>query len=227
MAALTFGQSFRAVRIRAPCSRPALSWTPCFRRTPGLDSTTEAAIGWVREEMRRFAQPWFVAGGWALDLFAAGQSRQHSDVDIAIFRGDQSHLQRALPNWEFAQSRLGKLSAWSENEHLALPIHEIHAQHGTLRLEFLLNERSESMWHFRRALEVTLPLTRLSGISAGGIPFLAPEVVLLYKAKGTRPVDSEDFRRILPRLAHRSRSSLAAAIAHCHPGHCWLGQLQE
>jgi hypothetical protein len=49
-----------------------------------LDSATEAAIGWVRKEMRRFAQPWFVAGGWALDLFAERRSREHSDVDIAI-----------------------------------------------------------------------------------------------------------------------------------------------
>jgi hypothetical protein len=192
-----------------------------------MKSTTEAVIGWVREEMRGSAQPWFVAGGWALDLLAEGQSRVHSDVDIAIFCDDQSHLQRAFPNWQFAQSRLGKLSAWSENEHLALPIHEIHARRDTLRLEFLLNERSESMWHFRRALEVTLPLTLLGGISGSGIPFLAPEVVLLYKAKGTRPVDAADFRRILSRLAQRSRSWLAAAIAHCHPGHSWLGQLQD
>jgi hypothetical protein len=30
-------------------------------------------------------EPWWVAGGWALDLFVGHQSRSHKDLDIGIF----------------------------------------------------------------------------------------------------------------------------------------------
>jgi putative ABC transport system permease protein len=36
--------------------------------------------------------PWFVAGGWALDLFLGRVTRPHHDVDIALFREDQRQL---------------------------------------------------------------------------------------------------------------------------------------
>jgi hypothetical protein len=32
--------------------------------------------------------PWWIAGGWALDLFLGQVSRSHADIDVGIFRAD-------------------------------------------------------------------------------------------------------------------------------------------
>ncbi|MCL4541605.1 MAG: hypothetical protein M1396_04620 [Chloroflexi bacterium] len=36
-----------------------------------------------------FDRPWFIAGGWAIDLFLGRQTRAHKDVEIAVLRQDQ------------------------------------------------------------------------------------------------------------------------------------------
>ncbi|MHC5671583.1 nucleotidyltransferase domain-containing protein [Nostoc sp.] len=74
-----------------------------------------------------FRQPWFVAGGWAIDLFIGDVTRVHKDIEIAIFRKDQSSLREYLFGWEFTKVVDGKMEPWNENEWLELPIHEIHA----------------------------------------------------------------------------------------------------
>src|SRR5215210_5198415 len=50
--------------------------------------------------MADFDAPWWVAGGWALDLWMERQTRPHQDVDIMILRGDQQKLYRSLSRWE-------------------------------------------------------------------------------------------------------------------------------
>jgi hypothetical protein len=42
-----------------------------------------------------FDRPWCIAGGWAIDLAVGHATRQHKDVEIAIFREDQ-HLRAYL-----------------------------------------------------------------------------------------------------------------------------------
>ena len=48
------------------------------------------------EVMADFNAPWWVAGGWALDLWMERETRPHQDVDLAILRGDQQKLYRYL-----------------------------------------------------------------------------------------------------------------------------------
>ncbi|MGM7683701.1 nucleotidyltransferase domain-containing protein [Cytobacillus sp. Hm23] len=38
--------------------------------------------------MSSYNKPWFIAGGWAIDLFIGKQTRPHHDLEIAIFRKD-------------------------------------------------------------------------------------------------------------------------------------------
>ena len=45
-----------------------------------------------------------------------------------------------------------------------------------------------------------------------GIPFLAPEIVLLYKSKAPRPTDEADVRMALPALTTEQREWLRLAI---------------
>lgn len=118
---------------------------------------------------------------------------------------------------------------WTEGEWLEPPTHELHGQQaeGALSaLEVLLNEASADIWHFRRNPAITRPLGYLGQRSPQNIPFLSPEIVLLYKAKLPRPEDTLDFGAVLPLLEEESRCWLIQALAICHPGHPWLAQLR-
>ncbi len=54
----------------------------------------------VKEVMARFERPWFLAGGWAIDLFVRRVTRPHEDVEIAILREDQARIRDYLEGWE-------------------------------------------------------------------------------------------------------------------------------
>ncbi len=62
-------------------------------------------------------------------------------------------------------------------------------------------------------------------VTEGGIPYLAPEAILLFKAKYRRDKDEADFSRALPKLDAAQRRWLGACIARAHPGHAWLEAL--
>ena len=176
--------------------------------------------------MRAYSQPWWVAGGWAIDLYLGHQSRSHRDVDIAVLRRDQHALRRYLQRWHFTKMVNGVSFAWPEQEQLELPVHEVYAENGAVRLEFLLNEAAGDKWLFRRNESVSAPIGRITRQSANGIPYLSPEVVLLYKAKLRRARDEADFKRVLPKLEPSAMSWLVNALQICHPSHEWLGELR-
>ena len=54
---------------------------------------------------------------------------------------------------------------------------------------------------------------------------LAPELVLLFKAKAVRPKDQADFDATVPWMRLHQREMLAELLEHVHPGHAWLQDL--
>ena len=183
----------------------------------------------LRDALRPLAEiavPWSVAGGWALDLFLGAVTREHQDVDVAVLRRDFSALRTAMPAWTFQRAFVGepgRLSDLAPDEELVLPEHELVATRPAdgAQLEFLLNEAVGSVWTFRRDPSITLAWRYARLISAQGIPHLAPEIVLLYKAKSPRPRDTADFEALGPRLGERRRRWLREAIAIAHPDCPW------
>jgi len=178
--------------------------------------------------MDGFAAPWCVAGGWAIDLFLGRITRAHDDIELAIFRQDQSLLRRHLNGWTFDKVVNGRREAWVANEELTLPVHEIHARAShdpALAMEILLNERDEHQWLFRRNQTIRMPLERAIVRSDSGMPVLCPAIVLLFKAKLRRAKDEMDFEAARPALDRDNRVWLAAALRACHPGHAWLDRL--
>ncbi len=178
-----------------------------------------------------FSRPWFIAGGWAMDLFMNRVTRDHEDLEIAIFREDQLHLRSHLSGWRFERvvpGRGGVAGPWAEDEWLDPPIHEIHARRGRSHpkiLEILLNETAGNLWRYRRDQRVARKISEIGLVSRTGIPFLRPEIVLLYKAKNPRGRDQDDFRQASRLLGDDSRAWLRSALEVCHPGHPWLPQL--
>jgi len=172
--------------------------------------------------------PWFIAGGWAIDIFLREVTRIHDDVDVAILRRDQRTVRRFLEDWTFEKSVEGRAEPWRDGEWLALPIHEIHARRsaGTpLEIELLLNEAANGRWVFRRDARITRPLSKTVLRARSGVPFLGPEIVLLYKAKKPKTKDVADFNHALPRLGPEHRRWLHRALETCHPDHPWIARL--
>lgn len=182
----------------------------------------------VAKFLAGFKRPWFVAGGWAIDLYLGRVTRVHKDIEIAILRCDQLALQSYLKNWEFRKvipESGGRMARWDEREWLELPVHEIHAQRASedpQALEILLNESSDKEWRFRRNLKIVCPLSKLGQKKEFGIPFLSPEIVLLYKAKNPTVNDKADFNKVREVLERKPRRWLKKAIEACHPAHPWL-----
>jgi hypothetical protein len=202
--------------------------------------------------MAAYPHPWFVAGGWAIDLFVGRVTREHEDREVAVLRRDQEALRQYLlshpaqsegPGWELSKSIItpegGQWVPWEEGEWLALPIFQVqvfraHAdgarrardpEQETPEFEFFLTEVEEGQWQFRRNLAFTRPLEEVITRSPLGIPILAPEVQLLYKAKRHRPKDEHDFRVALDAMEGARRAWLKAALEAHHPGDAWIEAL--
>lgn len=204
--------------------RHGVRLTPAKARSFGL-------VQKVTEVMKGFERPWFVAGGWAIDLFLDRVTRPHKDIDLAILRRDQLTLQQHFGGWKLSKAipgRPGQLEPWNPGEWLDSPLHEVHASRDEgplMTLEVLLNESSNDLWLFRRDRRITLPLAELGRLSQLGLPILRPEVVLLYKAKNPKGIDEEDFRRSSRLISKKGRRWLRGALADCHSGHHWITQL--
>ena len=180
----------------------------------------------LRALLAGFDRPWWVAGGWAIDLFVGRRTRAHKDIEIALFRHDQSAVQKHLAGWSLRKVVNHRLEPWLPGERLTLPVHEIHGRGpGGQALEILLNEHHRGRWVFRRDPTITRTAALVSGRSADAVPFLRPEIVLLYKSNDPRPDYQADFEQAVPLLDPESRAWLREALQHHLPGHRWLYDL--
>jgi hypothetical protein len=182
--------------------------------------------------MSGFPKPWLVAGGWAIDLYLGRATRPHKDVDIAIFREDQLALQRYLAGWRLEKVESGTLRPWHQGEYIQLPVHEIWAWRPASErgddhpdLEFLLDECTAADWVFRRDPRIVRPLSLACLRAENGLPYLAPEIALLYKSKSPREDDAADFEATWIALSAEQRTWLRQALELSAPGHGWLASL--
>jgi len=177
---------------------------------------------------------WWIAGGWALDLFSGEQSRPHFDTDVAVARRDQIAAQRYLQGWDFQYAVPGTsdpvvFESWKDGQILGQEIHGSWARQSSgspWRFEFLLHEIERDIWSFRYCHDVQHPLKSIGGRTPEGIRYLQPQITLLYKAARLRQVDEEDFRRVLPCLASEQRMQLMEDILCFSPKHPWLALLK-
>jgi hypothetical protein len=194
-----------------------------------LEQPDEVAAA-VTHLMGGFGRLWCLAGGWALDLFLGGVTRAHGDVELAIFREDQSRLHGHFNGWRFTTSLNRVRTPWLDGEVLELPIHEIHAYSADeppTSIEFLLNERDQDNWVYRRDRTIVLPLERAVLSTAFGVDVLSPEIVLLFKSKQPRPKDEADFETALPRLDDDQISWLCSALRTSDPAHPWIQRIDK
>ena len=184
--------------------------------------------------MAGYDHPWFISGGWAIDLFLGRVTRDHDDVEVGAFFPDQPAIRRHLRDWDLFRPTDGRWLALGAEDEVRLPEFQIQARSADLaphEFDIFLNPLDGSDWVSRRHAGLIVPAAAVAAISAGargepaGIPFLVPEIQLLYKAKYHRPKDDADFAVALPRLDERRRTWLRTALEAYHPGDAWLPAL--
>ena len=193
-----------------------------YNCTPMLDEAFDQPRA-AATVMVGFERPWCIAGGWAIDLLVGRATREHADVEIAVFREDQHRLREYLHDWDWRVLINGKRQRWLDERTLHLPIHELHAADPQgLSVEFLLNECDSIDWIYRRDPSIRRSLDKAIRRGRDGVPTLAPEIVLLYKSKNPRPADELDFRIAETLLDNESRGWLIESIGTTSPVHPWL-----
>ena len=172
--------------------------------------------------------PWWIAGGWAVDLFLGGQRREHRDVDVAVFRDHQADVRGVLAGWDPHTAHNGALEPWAGGHWIDPPVHSVWVRRGPDEpwlFELLLEERQDGDWRFRHDPQVTLPVSELGAITADGLPYIRPEVVLLYRAGDLTPEAESDLEAVVPKLGIGPRCWLAGALDVWSPGHPWMEKL--
>jgi aminoglycoside-2''-adenylyltransferase len=178
------------------------------------------------ERLAGLSVPWCVAAGWALDLFRGRPTRAHHDVEIAVPRARFAEVAQRFPDVDFYVPVDGVLVAASPDtlaaEHQTWALDRAA---GCWRFDVFREPHEGDVWICRRDERIRRPYADLIQRDANGLPFLAPEVALLFKAKAPRYKDITDFTGTLPLLDAGQRRWLADAIALVHPHHQWLADL--
>lgn len=184
---------------------------------------------WTPDEVARrlssVTAPWCVAAGWALELFCDSAARAHHDLEIAVPAARFEEIEAALPGfawdvvgdgrvWPYPQERAEHFQTWLRDP-----------ASGDYHLDVFREPHVDDRWVCRRAPSITLPYSELILHTRAGIPYLAPEVVLLFKAKHLRPKDDIDFARVSGAMGTARRSLLRDWLRLVHPGHRWIAEL--
>jgi hypothetical protein len=171
--------------------------------------------------------PWAVAAGWAIDLFVGRERREHEDLEVAIPAETFPAVAARLPELEFwVPEGSGTLVALEDAD--LGNTHQTWALDTTAnewRIDFFREPSEDGEWVCRRDERIRLPYAELIEHTAGGVPYVRPEVVLLFKAKQARPKDESDLAAVLPLLDGSRKQLLATWIGLVHPGHFWLSDL--
>jgi aminoglycoside-2''-adenylyltransferase len=187
---------------------------------------------WRPEEVARrlhgLEVPWCVAAGWAIDLFLGRERREHDDIEIAAPAGAFPQIRLLLSDLDFYTAGDGEVAALTESPDRLAETHQtwgLDRPANQWRIDVFREPSVSGEWVCRRNADIRLSYDELIQQTAGGIPYLRPEVVLLFKAKWTRPKDEDDLRDTLPLLDASRRALLGEWIALVHPGHEWLARV--
>lgn len=171
---------------------------------------------------------WCVVGGWAIDLFLGEETRKHDDIEIELPRDEFSAMRAWLSDYKLHVVGDGEVRALPLTDFPPLDKHQtwvLDEGANAWRMDVMLALGDSTTWRCRRDPRIRAPYTSIVAKNAQGIPYLKPEAVLLYKAKGMRAKDEADFAHAVPRMDAKARTWLRTALEKAHPEHQWIGEL--
>lgn len=198
-----------------------------------------------------------VCGGYAIDLFLGRKTRPHKDLDVAVFWEDRDRIVQFMlqAGWLVFEPYGGRYlhrirsvtdqkrirnNIWCvapENGHYKFSrrgmglfaVRQDDAEQETLDfVEFLFNRREDGCFLYARDPAVRLDLKKAIR-QAGKLPYLTPELVLLYKSTSLQNPDyALDFANTLPQLEAEEQSWLQNALTIQHgETHEWAAALRR
>jgi hypothetical protein len=173
--------------------------------------------------------PWWIAGGWALEMSRGTVTRPHSDLDVGVLRRDISTVLDRLSGWEIFEAKRGRLTRLAAGALPGLDVYSLWARPTSddlWAIELMLSEADGDMLVYRRDPRIRRSLATAICQSADRICYLAPEFQLLYKSSATRDRDNADFAQTWPLLSGDARQWLCNALALAAPGHRWIESLK-
>ena len=180
------------------------------------------------DRLRGLDVPWYIAAGWAIDLFVGHQRREHEDLEIAVPDDAFPHVLELLGELEFYAVGDGEVALLAESPERRAETHQTWGLDRAAfewRIDVFREPSIGGEWVCRRDEQIRLPYDDLIERTVDGIPYVRPEIALLFKAKSARPKDEDDLSDVLPLLDASRRGRLRDWIALVHPGHAWLGHL--
>jgi rhodanese-related sulfurtransferase len=175
--------------------------------------------------------PWYVAAGWAIDLFLGGERREHGDIEVAVPNTRFDELAGALAGLEVFVITPPLATPLAEGRDRLVDTHQTWVRDpssGKWRLDLFREPSDGDDWICRREPAIRLPYDDVIEWTDDGIPYGRPEIVLLFKARHAAEAKNQgDFEAVLPRLDASRREWLRATLERVHPGHPWLARLER
>jgi hypothetical protein len=176
--------------------------------------------------MGGFVRPWWVVGGYALEAFT-GVARRHEDVDISYFADAFPEFQRCVGDRYHMWSNDGgvfRLIDEARPDPLK-PLAQVWLRRDAQSpwvLDVSPTPMADGMWQSKRDADHVAPLDDVTWVH-GGVRYLNPEVVLLFKARQDRAKDRRDLEVAWPMLSDGKREWLVESVGRVNGEHPWLG----
>lgn len=183
----------------------------------------------LHQRLRGTIRPWYVAGGWALDLWHGQPTRAHEDLEFVVLRKDADAFRTLLQELDFFTVTDGTLVFLPPSANLPDDVWQIWGadrRHGCWRVDLMLEPGTPDLWIYKRDRTIRMPRTEAVRLGRTGIPHLAPPLVMLFKAKHGREKDEADFDRFRSRSSREEKERLIALLRTLHPEHPWIESLQ-
>lgn len=197
-------------------------------RSSSLDSWQPLSVDEAVGILEGASFKWWICGGHALELHLGDQWREHHDLDVGICRAETAKVYARLAGWDLWLAAAGELSSWNGRP-LTLAQHEnnVWARRSAQEkwaMDLTVNECTEKRWIYRREPSVTRDWDAAVLETASGIPYLAPELQLLYKSKHPRTRDHSDASHVIPAIGEERRAWLSVRLNPHHPWQQIIGR---
>ena len=158
-----------------------------------------------------------------MELHVGRSWRLHDDTDVSFLRADAPAVLELLVGWDIQVAAAGVLSPWNgrplealrhENNLWARP-----APDAPWALDMTISDGDEDRWIYRRNRAIARAWDQAVLLEeAARVPYLAPELQLLFKSVNVRSKDQLDAGEVIPSLPPDRAAFLHDALPS---GHEW------
>ncbi len=171
---------------------------------------------------------WWISGGRALECHLGRTWRDHDDTDVGLTREEVPRLRSVLVG-DVHVAAAGRHRPWTGEapraEHQENNLWCRTDQHHPWALDLTIGDGDATVWRYRRDPSVTFPWSTAVLHTEDRVPYLAPELQLLFKSKGTREKDDLDAREVIPELDPSRLDRLSGLLPIDHPWQTLIGAL--